>query len=261
MKTITLLNEKGGVGKTTCAIHIAAARAILGDRVLIIDSDPQGHCTTRLGLKESSGLYDLIVRDAEWETVLRESSSEVWAGSYTVKGQGQLVVLPSNIETRLIPMAVDDITLLRERLKELQGHFDLVVIDTSPTPSLLQTMLYVATDLMVYPTQCQYLSLEGLGKSILHIKNLNAQRDVLGLQAADLGGVLPTMYEGRTDAHRHGMRMLEKGFGDKVLPALRALTSWREAEFEKKTIFAAAPESQAEADMWAVVDVLNRKIG
>lgn len=259
MQTITLLNEKGGVGKTTSAVHIAAGLAIQGKKVLLIDSDPQGHSTSRLAMKEYGGLYRLLVQEAEWNTVLFEAKPEQWAGSYTVEGDGQLVVLPSNVETRLIPMAVDDITLLRERLDEMANYFDIVVIDTSPTPSLLHTMIYVASDMMVYPTQCQFLALDGLGKSIVHIQKMNDQRGALGLTPAKLGGVLPTMYDGRTDAHKHGMAKIKSHFGESVLPPLRNLTAWREAEYKRQTLFAYAPGSEAENDMWSVIGAL--KIG
>lgn len=257
MQVITLLNEKGGVGKTTSAVHIAAGLAIKGQKVLLIDSDAQGHSTARLGLKEFGGLYRLLVQESEWKSVLFEVPAAKWAGSYTVKGDGQLIVLPSNIETRLIPMAVDDITLLRERLEDLGDYFDTVVIDTSPTPSLLHTMIYVATDMMVYPTQCQYLAMDGLGKSIRHIQKMNDQRGALGLEAAVMGGVLPTMFDGRTEAHRQALAGLQKHYGANVLPSLRNLTAWREAEFKRETLFAYARNSEAETDMWRVIDALK----
>jgi chromosome partitioning protein len=257
MQVITLLNEKGGVGKTTSAVHIAAGLAIQGKKVLLIDSDPQGHSTARLGQKEYGGLYRLLVQEAEWKAVLFEVPQTKWAGSYPVQGVGQLVVLPSNIETRLIPMAVDDITLLRERLADLGDYFDIAVVDTSPTPSLLHTMIYVATDMMVYPTQCQALAMDGLGKSIFHIKKMNDQRAALGLESAVMGGVLPTMFDGRTEAHRQGLDNLKKHFGENVLPTLRELTAWREAEFKRQTLFAYARGSAAETDMWRVIDALK----
>lgn len=257
MQVITLLNEKGGVGKTTSAVHVAAGLALRGQRVMLIDSDPQGHATTRLGMKEFPGLYDLLARDGEWAKLIFEADPKRWAGTQTVQGTGRLIVLPSNIETRQIPMAVgDDITLFKERVEELKEHFDTVVIDTSPTPSLLHTMIYMATDMIVYPTQCQYLALDGLGKSMLHIKTTNKSRAVMGLESAVLGGVLPTMYDGNTNAHRRGLEKLVSGFGDKVLTPLRNLTAWREAEYAKQTIFAWAEGSPAEQDMWNVIDSL-----
>lgn len=260
MHVITLLNEKGGVGKTTSAVHIAAGLAIQGQKVLLIDSDPQGHATTRLGMKEFPGLYELLVRDAQWNQVLFSVNPERWAGQHPIKGSGQIAVLPSNIETRLIPMALgDDIALFKERMDDLGNAFDTVVIDTPPTPSLLHTMIYLATDMIVYPVQCQLLALDGLGKSLKHIEKMNQSRESLGVSSAVFGGVLPTMFDGRTGAHQGGMEKLEKAFGGSVLPALRNLTAWREAEFAKRTIFSHAPGSPAEADMWSVIDHL--KIG
>jgi chromosome partitioning protein len=257
MRVLTLLNEKGGVGKTTTSVHIAAGRALQGDRVLLIDSDPQGNATTRLGLRESPALYDLVVRLREWDGLLLAADPVRWAGDQTVQDGGSLTVLPGNIETRLIPMAVgDNIMLFKQRLAELEGYFDTIVIDTAPTPSLLHSMIYMATDVIVYPTLCQHLSLEGLGKSIAHIKAMNEARESVGLERAKLGGVLPTMYDGRTDAHKRGMSKLLP-FGDQVLPPLRNLTAWKEAEYAKRTLFSYAPGSAAEKDMWQVINTLK----
>jgi chromosome partitioning protein len=256
-KVLTLLNEKGGVGKTTSSVHIAAGKALQGNRVLLIDSDPQGNATTRLGLPESPALYDLLVRYGEWNRLMMTADPERWAGGKPIAGEGSLTVLPGNIETRQIPMAVgDDIMRFKKRIDELDGYFDLVVVDTAPTPSLLHSMIYMATDMIVYPTLCQYLALEGLGKSMAHIKAMNESRAAMNLNRVKLGGVLPTMYDARTDAHKRGMSKLAP-FGDQVLPALRDLTIWKQAEYAKRTIFSFAPGTPAEKDIWKVIDALK----
>src|SRR5689334_21499223 len=132
MKTIVSANEKGGVGKTTLAIHLAAGLAIQGQTVILIDGDPQGHSTLGLRAKKEPQLYELMARVAEWENVLRTVPSEVYTSDHT---QGQLMLLPSNIETKNLANMSLNAFQLRERLAEIADSVDTVIIDTSPTPS------------------------------------------------------------------------------------------------------------------------------
>lgn len=255
MHTITLLNEKGGVGKTTLARHIAAGLAIKGQRVVLVDADAQANSTTQFQLAEENGLYELLVHDAEWQKLLRPVSPAIYAGADTT---GHLLVLPSNVETRLIPMAIDDMTLLHERLSELRGWADTVVIDTSPTPSLLHGMIYIATDWMLYPTQCERLSLEGLKKSVERLAVLNRNKQVIGLPQAQLLGVQPTMYDVRTNAHDFGLGLLREQFHRQAWNALPTRTIWRDAAFAQKTVFAYdTPDRMAKDkvlnEVWALV--------
>ena len=205
MKVITLTNEKGGVGKTTLALHIAAGLALMNKRVLLLDSDPQGHCANQLKVKEFGGLYRLLVQDEEWRNVLRMPDQDRWGGVGGRSPGCELYVLPSNIETRGIPLMISDPLVLRERLAELNNAIDVVVIDTSPTPSLLQTVVYCATDNIIMPTQCERLSLDGLQKSTLHISHQNKAREGHGIaEPVELMGVVPTMVT-NTAAHAHGI--------------------------------------------------------
>src|SRR5690606_2289735 len=123
MKVVTLLNEKGGVGKTTVATHIAAGLAIKGHRVLLADADPQGHATVMYGLTKEPGLYDLLVRNAPYQRVLRVISPEL----YEIPGQaveGKLYLLPSNVETRNIANSINNILIFRDRFLPLEGAID-----------------------------------------------------------------------------------------------------------------------------------------
>jgi chromosome partitioning protein len=153
MKTVSLINEKGGVGKTTLAIHIAAGLAIRGSRVVLADADAQGHATVSMGLKKSPGLYDLLVRGTAFREVLVPVNPE----RFGVPGspcKGQLYVVPSNVETRSIPIQISDAFAVVDRFRELENLVDVVVFDTSPTPSLLHGSIYLATDAIIYPTKC-----------------------------------------------------------------------------------------------------------
>lgn len=258
MRIITFLNEKGGVGKTSLAIHVAAGLAILGRRVMLIDADPQAHATQQLAQAEYGGLYRLLIQQEEWKPLLKKVHPEIWAGE-NLKPKGFLWLLPGNIETRAIPMLTADAMCLRLRLEELSSFVDAVVIDTSPTPSMLQTILYLATDELVYPTQCQALSLNGLAASTSRMSGLNAERRRFGLVDAALLGIVPTMYR-HTLAHQKGLEFIEtaKAFHGKVLPAMSHLTVWQEREYNQQTLFAYAPEHQATQEAWELVQRVNR---
>lgn len=254
MKTITLLNEKGGVGKTTLSVHLAAGLAIAGLRVLVLDTDAQAHSTHQLRVKEFGGLYRLIAQEEPWKDVLRVPTEKHWAGS---AAKGTLWLVPSNIETRAITAALsDDPLVLRDRLEELYDHVDYVIIDTSPTPSLLHSIIYLATDALIYPTQCEMLSLQGTGKSALHRTQINRQRKAFGLPDIPLLGVQPTMYLPQTAAHQYGLAALTKNpeFVDRVWEPIAARTIWRDAGFAQETLFAYAPEHEATRQVWGMVE-------
>ena len=151
-------------------------------------------------------------------------------------------------------MVVSDVTLLRERLSELAEHVDVVVIDTSPMPSLLHSMIYLASDYMIHPSQCESLSLDGLKKSMLHMAQLKETRKAFGLQNASLMGVQPTMFDTRTNAHHFALGLIQEHFGDRLAwEALPMRTIWRDTTWERKTLFAVAPEHQATDEVWGMV--------
>lgn len=258
MRVVTLTNEKGGVGKTTVALHLAAGLALRDMRVLLIDSDSQAHCGQQLGMPERGGLYRLLVQEAEWKEVLQEPDMSAWAGP---QGHiGRLLLLPSNIETRVIPLMINNPLLLAQRLEELRGVVDVVVIDTSPTPSLLQSVVYCASDAVLYPTKCEMLALDGLAKSTVHLLDQNKARALYGLPAVRLLGVLPTMYQD-TNAHRYGIELIEQHFGDSATWRPIAMrTIWRDREYVKKTMYAYAPEHEATAEIDAVVERVARYV-
>ncbi|GAB4527938.1 MAG: AAA family ATPase [Anaerolineae bacterium] len=263
MNVITLLNEKGGVGKTTVSRHIAAGLAIKGARVVLLDADAQANSTSQFQLEEENGMYELLVHDAEWSDVLRPVPLTAYAGPEGPAGE--LVILPSNVETRLIPMAIDDTTLLNERIQELKGWADYVVIDTSPTPSLLHGMIYMATNYMIYPTTCELLSLEGLNKSVGRLEVLNRNKQAYGLPEAHFMGVQPTMYDPRTNAHDYGLGLVVGEFKRRVWPAIPTRTIWRDAAFARKTVFAydtkdSKAKEEVENQVWAMVDRVTKGV-
>ncbi|GAB4517566.1 MAG: AAA family ATPase [Anaerolineae bacterium] len=253
MKVLSLLNEKGGVGKTTLATHIAAGLALRGKRVVLMDADPQGHATVVFGLKKEPLLHDLIVRDLPFQQALRRVPPENFAPPNT-EVKGDLLVIPSNIETRSIPLEISDAMVVRNRLEELRGVIDFVIIDTAPTPSLLHANIYLATDAVIYPTKCEYLSFDGLLESLKHREQASAARERQGLNELRVGGIVPMMYRVGTQADEYGIDILRERFGKQVWPPIQLRTVWSQASFAKQLIFNYAPDTKAAHEAWQLVE-------
>jgi len=262
VKVITITNEKGGVGKSSVSVQLAAGLAIRGYKVLLIDSDPQGHSTVALDFKKEPGLYELLVRDAAFKDVLRLVEPEKYTAP-SQPSQGRLFLVPSNIETRVIPMMISDALKFQKKLTQLKDIIDIVVIDTAPTPSLLHASIYMASDYLVYPTTCEYLSFDGLVEALGHQQAAQPMREQYGLGKIKVIGVIPTMFRSSTVEHTENLNLLKKQFGALVWKPIPQRTIWAEASSRQKTVFALAPESKAAEDAWGIVErvmeVLNHE--
>ncbi|MGB7337919.1 MAG: ParA family protein [Phototrophicaceae bacterium] len=266
MKVITFLNEKGGVGKTTLAATIGAGLAIMGHRVLMIDADPQGHLTISYGLNKAHALYDLLVRDSEFtepgivETIPPDSYA---LPNGKMPNTGKLFIVRGNRETRLISQAMEGEPFgIRTRMMELSQAdiVDYVIFDTSPTPSTLHAMIYLATDHIIYPTEVTYLSFDGLVASIKNTTGYSDQKKQQGLGEIKLTGIIPTKFRSKTLEHQEKLKSLRKGFGDLVWNPLPMSVVWEEATSRKRSIFRYAYDHPAAADAWKVVRTVKEKV-
>ena len=259
MRIIALLNEKGGVGKTTVATHIAAGLAIKGYRVLLVDADPQGHATVMYGLNKEPGLYDLLVRNAPYNKVLRPIPAE----AYDIPGKpvkGRLLLLPSNVETRNIASSINNILVVRDKFLPLEGTIDVIIVDTSPTPSMLHGSIALATDGIIIPTVCEMLAFDGVRESLIHRDSFIEKKKELGLGSVDLMGIVPTRYRRQTLEHTEMLEQLVNAFGDTVWSPIPDRIIWSEAARAFRPTFSYAPDSQAAMEAWQLVNHVEEAI-
>lgn len=212
VRVITISNQKGGVGKTTTAVNLAASMATLGLKVLVVDLDPQGNASTALGIDHRSGVpssYEMLIGEAELPEAMYQSPhyDNLWCVPATIDLAGAEIELVSMFQReRRLAMGLEQATL--------KDHgFDIILIDCPPSLGLLTINALVAANEILIPIQCEYYALEGVGQLI---KNVDLVSQHLNSEL-HISGVLLTMYDARTNLANQVADEVRSHFGDIVL--------------------------------------------
>jgi len=206
-KIIGVVNQKGGVGKTTTAINLAACLALEGMKVLLVDCDPQANATSGLGFQRDDNrrsIYDVLMGDASADQVILPTQIDLlWIlpGSKNLTG--------ANIE---LAAATDRAGRLRQALHPIQANYDLVILDCPPALDLLTLNALVAANSLIVPMQAEYFALEGVSELVSNLERVRAAYN----PAVTIEGVLLTMYDDRTNLAQQVTETLREYFRDRL---------------------------------------------
>ncbi len=210
-RVFCIANQKGGVGKTTTAVNLAAGLALLKKRVLLIDLDPQGNATMGSGIDKralESSVYQVLIGEAQITDVVVRSDS----GNYDVLPANREL---SGAEIDLVQMQ-DRESQLKQAVAQVTDQYDFILIDCPPTLSMLTLNGFTAAHGVIIPMQCEYFALEGLSDLVNTIKrvyaNINSDLRIIGL--------LRVMFDPRVTLQQQVSAQLEEHFGDKVFRAV-----------------------------------------
>ena len=208
-RILSVANQKGGVGKTTTAINLAASLALADQKVLLVDMDPQGNLTSGVGLKgqarPAGTMYEALTGD------------EVDPAAFVLETQmSGLWLLPADrnltgAEIDLVPLPHRE-SRLRALLHALRGHYDYIFIDTPPSLGLLTLNALVAADAVLIPLNCEYFALEGLADLVATLRRVRGAFN----PDLDIAGVLLTMYDERTNLGQQVAKDIRAFFADRV---------------------------------------------
>lgn len=210
-KIIALANQKGGVGKTTTAVNLAACLGVLEKKVLLIDSDPQANASSGLGIDIENiklGTYQLLEHNCIAQDAIINTSAP------------NVDIIPAHIDLVAIEIELIDLDereyMLLKALKPVKDQYDFILIDCAPSLGLLTLNALTASDSIIIPIQCEYFALEGLGKLLNTIKSVQKVHN----KTLDIEGLLLTMYDSRLRLSNQVVEEVQNHFNDMVFKTI-----------------------------------------
>ncbi len=210
-KIIAIANQKGGVGKTTTSVNLAASLGVLEKKILLIDADPQANATSGLGIdveEVENGTYQLLEHSIKAEEAILSTSSP------------NLDIIPAHIDLVAIEIELVDQenreSMLKKAIEPLKDKYDFILIDCAPSLGLLTLNALTASDSVIIPIQCEYFALEGLGKLLNTIKSVQKIHN----NKLDIEGLLLTMYDSRLRLSNQVVEEVKKHFDEMVFETI-----------------------------------------
>lgn len=251
-EVVAIANQKGGVGKTTTAINLAAALACLDKDVLVIDFDPQGNVTSGMGINISPGdktIYDVISDNATIESVIKQTPLE-WMS--VIPADRQL----AGAEVELVSVLSRE-TVFSNVIKPIRTMYDFIIVDCPPSLGLLTVNALVAADSVITPVQCEFYSMEGLTEFMNNIQRIKAFLN----PELEVDGGLITMYDARNSLSSQVRDQISKYYGEKLYKAIIPRNiRLAEAPGFGQPIFTYAPNSRGAVAYYDLgVEFLSRR--
>tara|TARA_B100001564_G_scaffold46670_1_gene33869 strand:- start:77790 stop:78554 length:765 start_codon:yes stop_codon:yes gene_type:complete len=210
-KVISVANQKGGVGKTTTTVNLAASLGALDKKILLIDSDPQANASSSLGIDIENvkyGTYQLLENNCDINVTIKKSTAQ------------NVDIIPAHIDLVAIEIELVDVEkreyMLQNALRPIKHKYDFILIDCAPSLGLLTLNALTASDSIIIPIQCEYFALEGLGKLLNTVKSIQKIHNNL----LDIEGLLLTMYDSRLRLSNQVVEEVQSHFQNMVFKTI-----------------------------------------